>query len=43
VLIGQQIRGALAELPRPVPVLIVSVDPAADTRRRVSAYLAQVA
>jgi len=42
VLIGQQIRGALAELPRPVPVLIVSVDPAADTRRRVSAYLAQV-
>jgi protein SCO1 len=41
VLIAQQIRGALDELPRPVPVLIVSVDPAGDTRARVSRFLEQ--
>jgi protein SCO1/2 len=41
-LIAQQIRGALDELPRPVPVLIVSADPAADTPARVSRFLAQV-
>jgi protein SCO1/2 len=34
VVIAQQIRGALEELPHPVPVLIVSADPAADTRAR---------
>ena len=33
VLIAQQIRGALDELPHPVPVLIVSAEPAADTPR----------
>jgi protein SCO1/2 len=43
VLIAQQIRGALDHLPRPVPVLIVSVDPAADTPARVRAFLASVA
>jgi protein SCO1/2 len=42
VLIAQQIRGALDELPRPVPVLIVSADPAADTPKRVRRFLAQV-
>src|SRR5271165_2943182 len=31
VLVAQQIRGALDELARPVPVLLVSVDPSADT------------
>jgi len=42
VLIAQQIRGALDELHRPVPVLIVSVDPAADTPARVRAFLSSV-
>jgi protein SCO1 len=42
ILIAQQIRGALDELPRPVPVLIVSADPSADSRARVSRFLAQV-
>ena len=42
VVIAQQIRGALDELARPVPVLIVSADPAADTPARVRAFLAQV-
>ena len=41
VLLAQQIRGALDELPHPVPVLLVSVDPAGDTRARVSDFLAQ--
>jgi protein SCO1 len=41
VVIAQQIRGALDELPRPVPVLIVSADPAADTPARVSGFLAE--
>jgi protein SCO1/2 len=41
-LIAQQIRGALDELPRPVPVLIVSADPAADSPARVGRFLAQV-
>jgi protein SCO1/2 len=41
-LIAQQIRGALDDLPRAVPVLLVSVDPAADTPARVSAFLARV-
>ena len=43
VVIAQQIRGALDELPAGTPVLFVSVDPAADTRARVSRFLAQVA
>lgn len=42
VLIAQQIRGALDELPRPVPVLIVSADPGADTPASVARFLAQV-
>ena len=42
ILIAQQIRGALDELPRPVPVLFVSVDPRADTPGRVARFLAQV-
>jgi protein SCO1 len=42
VVIAQQVRGALDELPAPVPVLLVSADPAADTRARVKRFLAQV-
>jgi protein SCO1/2 len=42
ILIAQQIRGALDELPRSVPVLIVSADPAADAAASVRAFLAQV-
>jgi len=38
--IAQQIRGALDELPRPVPVLVVSADPAADSPARVAGFLA---
>ena len=43
ILIAQQIRGALDELPRPVPVLFVSVDPRADTGARVRRFLDRVA
>jgi protein SCO1/2 len=42
ILIAQQIRGALDELPQPVPVLIVSADPAADTPASVGRFLARV-
>jgi protein SCO1/2 len=42
VVIAQQIRGALDELPTPVPVLIVSADPAADTPAHVKRFLADV-
>jgi cytochrome oxidase Cu insertion factor (SCO1/SenC/PrrC family) len=42
VLIAQQIRGALDELARPPAVLIVSVDPSAETPARVSRFLSQV-
>jgi protein SCO1/2 len=42
VVIAQQIRGALDELSHPVPVLIVSADPAADTRAHVDSFLARV-
>lgn len=42
VLIAQQIRGALDELPHPVPVLIVSADPGADTPASVARFLARV-
>jgi protein SCO1/2 len=42
ILIAQQIRGALDELPHPVPVLVVSADPTADSPARVSRFLAQV-
>jgi cytochrome oxidase Cu insertion factor (SCO1/SenC/PrrC family) len=42
ILVAQQIRGALDQLPHPVPVLIISADPAADTRANVSRFLAKV-
>jgi protein SCO1/2 len=41
-LIAQQIRGALDELSRPVPVLLVSADPSGDTPVAVRHFLAQV-
>jgi protein SCO1 len=41
VVIAQQIRGALDELPHPIPVLIVSADPAADTPAGVRRFLAE--
>jgi protein SCO1 len=42
VLIAQQIRGALDELAHPVPVLIVSANPAADTAAHVARFLSEV-
>jgi protein SCO1/2 len=42
VVIAQQIRGALDELPKPVPVLILSADPQADTPARVKRFLERV-
>jgi protein SCO1/2 len=42
VLVAQQIRGALDELPHPVPVLMISADPSADTPASVARFLAQV-
>ncbi len=41
ILIAQQIRGALDDLPRPVPVVIVSADAAADTPASVARFLAE--
>jgi protein SCO1 len=41
-IIADQIRGALEELSHPVPVLLVSVDPASDTRAAIARYLAAV-
>jgi protein SCO1 len=43
VVIAQQIRGALDELGRSVPVLLVSANPAADTPAHVSRFLSRVA
>lgn len=42
IVIAQQIRGALNELPHPPAVLIVSADPSADTPARIAAFLRQV-
>ncbi len=42
ILIAQQIRGALDELAQPVPVLLISADPAGDTPASVRRFLAQV-
>ena len=42
VVIAQQIRGALDELSQPVPVLMISADPRADTRASVKRFLAHV-
>jgi protein SCO1 len=39
--IAEQIRGALDELARPVAVLLVSADPAADTPARIERFLAR--
>ncbi len=39
--IAEQVRGALDELARPVPVLLVSADPAVDTPARVARFLAR--
>jgi protein SCO1/2 len=41
-LVAEQIRGALDELGKPVPVLVVSADPAADDRASIAAFLARV-
>ncbi len=38
--IAQQIRGALDELGRPVPVLLISADPRTDTPARARGFLA---
>jgi protein SCO1/2 len=42
ILIAQQIRGALDQLAGPVPVLLISAEPAADTPANVARFLAQV-
>jgi protein SCO1/2 len=42
VVIAQQIRGALDELGKPVPVLVISADPATDTPAGVERFLRQV-
>jgi protein SCO1/2 len=42
VVIAQQIRGALDDLARAVPVLIVSADPAGDTPARIARFLREV-
>jgi protein SCO1/2 len=42
VVIAQQIRGALDELGRPVPVLVISADPAADSPASVERFLRRV-
>ncbi len=42
VVIADQIRGALDELRKPVPVVIVSADPRADTPASVGRFLAEV-
>jgi protein SCO1 len=42
VVVAQQIRGALDELSRAVPVLVVSTSPTTDTPAHVDRFLAQV-
>lgn len=42
IVIAQQIRGALDELQRAVPVLMVSAEPLADTPAHVERFLARV-
>jgi protein SCO1/2 len=42
VVIAQQIRGALDELGRPLPVLLISADPGADTPAAVTRFLSSV-
>lgn len=43
ILIAEQVRGALDELARPIPVLLVSVDPRADTPTSIGRFLARTA
>jgi cytochrome oxidase Cu insertion factor (SCO1/SenC/PrrC family) len=38
--VGEQLRGTLGELHRPVPVIALSVDPTVDTRAHVRRFLA---
>jgi protein SCO1/2 len=42
VLVAQQIRGALDQLPSAVPVLLISAEPATDTPANVARFLARV-
>jgi len=42
IVIGDQVRGALDDLARTVPVLLVSVDPAGDSRAAIARFLARV-
>ena len=42
ILVAQQIRGALDQLASPVPVLLISAEPAADRPASVDRFLAQV-
>lgn len=41
ILLAQQVRGALDELARPVPVLFVSADPARDSAASVARFLSE--
>ncbi|HEY1834403.1 MAG TPA: SCO family protein [Solirubrobacteraceae bacterium] len=42
ILVAEQVRGALDELAKPAAVLLVSVDPRADTRASVRTFLKRV-
>jgi protein SCO1/2 len=42
VVLAEQIRAALEELPQPIPTLAVSTDPAADSRGRTDRFLKEV-
>ncbi len=42
IVLADQVRGALDELPRSIPVLFVSADPAADSPAHIARFLAQV-
>ena len=42
IVIGDQVRGALDELARSIPALLVSVDPAGDSRVSIARFLARV-
>jgi protein SCO1/2 len=42
IVIAQQIRGALDELGRPLPVLLISAEPHADTPAHVARFLTRV-
>jgi protein SCO1/2 len=42
IVVAEQIRGALDQLSRTVPVLLVSVQPASDSRAAIARFLARV-